>query len=251
MPSPTPTTASRPPHAAAAGQKDLVRICGVRVWPTAGLIFLGLALAATSCDGAISRWCRGIHLRGDIEGTLAVGELFGNGIGVLFVLLAVLALDRQPRVALRLACGAYLPGLFVSLLKSIVTRVRPNYLEPAQLHGWWCGFVDSFPADLPADLPATGYALQSFPSGHTATAAGLALALTWRYPRAAWLFLLMAVLTGFERILHQAHYLSDTLTAVAIALLITGGFVHHGITGWIFDCFESRSRSASNASTDA
>ena len=218
----------------ADGQQSLVRFWGIRIWPAWGLLFLLLAALAMTVDGAVSLWCRGVHLRGDIKGTLAVGELFGNGIGVFFVLLAVAALDEAPRITLRLACSAYLPGLFVSLLKSLITRVRPISMDAAQLQGWWCGFVEP----LPTDLPDTGYALQSFPSGHTATAAGLALALTWRYPRAAWLFLSMAMLTATERIFDQAHYLSDTLTSVGIALLITGGFIHHGITGWVFDRFE-------------
>ena len=47
---------------------------------------------------------------------------------------------------------------------------------------------------------------QSFPSGHTATAAGLAAALVWLYPSGRVLFPLLAVLVGCQRIVSGAHY---------------------------------------------
>ena len=207
----------------------------MRLWPSWGLWFLGLGLVALPIDGWVSRTAATIHLRGDIEGTLAVGELFGNGIGAIFVLLAVAALDDR-RIVVRLACCAFLPGLFASLLKVFVVRVRPIYLEEATLSSLVCGFVD--PAAF--QIPGEGYPVQSFPSGHTATAVGLAIGLAWRYPQATWLFISMAVLTAAERVMHRAHYVSDTLLSTSIAMLISGGFVRPTITGWIFDGIEER-----------
>ncbi len=68
-------------------------------------------------------------------------------------------------------------------------------------------------------LPATSVA-QSFPSGHTATAAGLALGLAAMYPKGRWLFLLLAVLVGCQRIECGAHFLSDVLCGAAASCLV-------------------------------
>jgi membrane-associated phospholipid phosphatase len=62
--------------------------------------------------------------------------------------------------------------------------------------------------------------LQSFPSGHTATAVGLALALSSLYPGGRRLFALLAVLAASQRVLFDAHFLSDTLVAAGIACFV-------------------------------
>ena len=78
--------------------------------------------------------------------------------------------------------------------------------------------LDTFGGWLP---PLTGNEdMQSFPSGHTATAVGLAIALTMLYPRGWWLFGILAILAATQRIDSQAHYLSDVLAGAAISFLV-------------------------------
>jgi membrane-associated phospholipid phosphatase len=65
-----------------------------------------------------------------------------------------------------------------------------------------------------------GYALQSLPSAHAATAVGLALALAALYPRGRWLFASFAVLAGLQRIEAQAHFASDVLAGAAVGCMV-------------------------------
>jgi undecaprenyl-diphosphatase len=66
--------------------------------------------------------------------------------------------------------------------------------------------------------------LQSFPSGHAATAAGLAVALAVLYPRGRWLFAVLAVLAALQRVEVQSHFPSDVLAGAALGCL-TGALV--------------------------
>ena len=69
---------------------------------------------------------------------------------------------------------------------------------------------------------------QSFPSGHTATAVGLAVALACAYPRGRWFFAGMALLAACQRVGDGHHFLSDTLAGASVAFLWCGV-----ITPWL------------------
>ncbi|MCA9179062.1 MAG: phosphatase PAP2 family protein [Planctomycetales bacterium] len=241
MPSDTDSSHRADAAASDSASPDIVRIRlpggQLRLWPTCGLLFCLLGMCAFLCDGAISRWAARVDMPGDFESGLAIGEMFGHGVGVLFVLLAVFALDQHRPVVLRIACCAYLPGLLVNWIKVLAPRVRPLYAGEvtATLAGWTLDGIDQ-----------VGYAIQSFPSGHVATAVGLAVGLSWRYRRGSGLFVALACLTAAERVITRAHYLSDTLFGAGIAVLVSGGFVHARITGWVFDWFEQRKWSNSS-----
>jgi membrane-associated phospholipid phosphatase len=60
-----------------------------------------------------------------------------------------------------------------------------------------------------------------FPSGHACTAFALATAVTLVRPRWGWVFFPLAVLVGAERILENAHYLSDVVGAAGIGAVAT------------------------------
>ena len=98
--------------------------------------------------------------------------VFGDWVGVFVVLLAIHQLDPPRRRTLwwPLAC-ATLSGMAANGGKMLVARTRPHVFD---FHGGvWATFGQW--------LPATTLR-QSFPSGHTATAVGLALALAALYP---------------------------------------------------------------------
>jgi membrane-associated phospholipid phosphatase len=82
--------------------------------------------------------------------------------------------------------------------------------------------------------------LQSFCSGHTATAVGLAISLSFFYPRGRWLFALFAALAATQRLESQAHYLSDTFAAAAVAFLCAAVCTDPRLLGRWFDAFERR-----------
>ena len=85
--------------------------------------------------------------------------------------------------------------------------------------------------------------LQSFPSAHTATAAGLAAALIWLYPQGRLLFTLLAVLVGCQRIVSGAHFPSDVLVGAAAGCLVATFFLHVGRLPVWFDRWEAHWRS--------
>ena len=124
-----------------------------------------------------------------------------------------------------------------NLLKMIIVRSRPNDV-PLDFHGSvWATFGHW----LPMFSGQSG--LQSFPSAHTAAAAGLAAALIWLYPQGRLLFTLLAVLVGCQRIVSGAHFPSDVLIGAAAGCLAATFFLHVGRLPVWFDRWESRWRS--------
>jgi membrane-associated phospholipid phosphatase len=71
-----------------------------------------------------------------------------------------------------------------------------------------------------AVLSSGGAGMQSFPSAHTATAVGLAVMLVSLFPRGRWLFPIIAVLVGMQRIATSAHFPSDVFAGATV--------------GWVF-----------------
>lgn len=195
------------------------------------------AAAALAVDCPLSHWCIQGNCPGVLRGLFYVAEPFGHGFGLLVILLAIHQLDPARRWALPrvLACslGA---GLAADGLKMLVVRVRPSNFD--FVGEVWATFGGWFP------LTAAGSGGQSFPSAHTATAVGLAVALTWLYPAGRKLFAVLAVLVAGHRIEVGAHYLSDVLCGAAVGLIVAAACLQIGwLPGW-FDRLEDRWRSS-------
>ena len=142
-------------------------------------------------------------------------------IGTLIVLAAMLATPAAGRVTnlvlTTLIVRFYfvfiavaLPGLFVTIVKRLIGRLRPSEAGPFVYVPWsW--------------TPA--YA--SMPSGHatTAVAAAIAIGAVWRKARVAmWIY---AVLILASRVIIQAHFVSDVLAAAFV-----GGFGAILVRNW-------------------
>ena len=142
------------------------------------LLYLGFLLAAAAAlplDCGLSQWCLDGNLPRFLHDPLDIFAVFGHGLMAAVVLVAIYQLDPPRRRALWwvLACVA-LSGLAANGGKMLVARIDPHDFD---FHGGvWATFGQW--------LPATGM-WQSFPSGHAATAAGLALALAAVYPEGA------------------------------------------------------------------
>ncbi|WP_293696394.1 phosphatase PAP2 family protein [uncultured Agrococcus sp.] len=179
----------------------------------AALVFLGLAallggLVAGSSTQADEWWHAIVaDMRSPALVSFALGlDLLGGGfIGVLIVPLGIavtVLIVRGWRSALYAVTAFASSALLVQVMKSLFGRVRPEDLLVAADFG-------------------------SFPSGHTANAATIAIVLGILFPRwtislatCAW-----ALLMAFTRTLLAAHWLTDTLggalLGIAAALLIT------------------------------
>lgn len=172
-----------------------------------------LAACALWLDMPVSHYFLDKPWRGDLAKLVSLCEAFGYGGTVAFILLAAAILDpRGWRVLPRLAIAAYGAGLLADLIKLPIGRHRP--------------LDEKFVAENALQTFTTWGAhqhvhlTQSFPSAHTATATGLACGLAFFYPRGTWLFIVLAILTGLQRMHSCEHYLSDVLAGAAVGALV-------------------------------
>lgn len=207
------------------------------------LLPVGLAMAAVAAlavDVPIVAALRDGRQWPIISGCLGVFdtfEVFGHGLGVIVLVVALHQLDPGHRWAIpRVLACALGSGLAADLVKMLVFRARPN---SCLLDGSvWSTFGSWFPG-----LDKSGIG-QSFPSAHTATAVGFALALMWLYPQGRRLFLVLAVLVGCQRITYGAHYPSDVLIGAAIGCVTAQFLLRLGpLPAW-FHRWEQRWRRA-------
>ena len=183
--------------------------------PLAVLIF-GMLLVV---DVPFERFVTSLELPPVFHDLFRAAEVFGNGFGVLAILLAVAALDTLGRGKIfRLAAGSLGAGLAANILKITVSRARPHALDLAAVD-----VAETFGGWLP--LISAGPGGQSFPSAHTATAVGLAAGLAATYPRGRWLFAGLAVGVALQRMFLGWHFPSDVfvgaLLGIATAWLVT------------------------------
>jgi membrane-associated phospholipid phosphatase len=235
--------ASTPLHAPVAG----VGLPSSRAYWCAALLGLA-ALPALACDVPVSQFVLSQHGREPFEAllqTLSRFEPFAHSIGVAIILTAVLVLDRARRRAVpRLVACAFGAGLLADVVKIIVHRSRPKEIPDATsvwqtFHGWLPLFEDL--------RLATERTIQSFPSGHTATAAGLAIGLSWLYPRGTWFFVSLAVLASLQRVASAAHYPSDVCAAAAIACLVSAICLDPRLLGRFFSKLEAFGKPATKS----
>ncbi len=167
-------------------------------------------------------------------GRLVEGKKWAEAIkepGVIWFTVAVaglLLIARQihwKQAIFVLLCGV-VSGVN-GLVKWIVGRTRPfklpgtSELRPFELHPFWHGL--------------RGFAHQKdlcFPSGHACTAAALAAAMFVVWPKGWWIFLMLAVMVGIERVVENAHYASDVVGAMGLAILGTY-VVYQRLGGWM------------------
>lgn len=150
-------------------------------------------------NGPVSRedtWAKVIKWPGDFRFTLVVAAL-------------VLILHRDHLKASGFVCLAGIFSGINSLLKWVFGRTRP--LRPDELPGW--NFFNEGPMGL------FNHQDVSFPSGHAALAFATAAALSVLWPRLAVLFYILAAVVGLERILENAHFLSDVVAAAFVGWL--------------------------------
>lgn len=220
------------------------------LWLLLPLVLALAAAAALSIDVTVAMRLRAWHARfwaGSVAWLypyvcdIDKFEIFGHGLGLALAIVCIYLLDPARRWAIpRVAACALACGGLANLLKLLVVRTRPVDLPRGFRGSVWQTF------DLENWWPLASHpsAMQSFPSGHTALAAGLAAALIWLYPRGRTLFCAVAVLVGCQRVVSGAHFPSDVLAGAAAGCLVALLFLNLGLLpGWL-DRLESRWRSS-------
>ena len=123
----------------------------------------------------------------------------------------------------------------MQLIKLCIVRRRPSFFKrnfANYVNDTWLGF----------DTANTEYLTQSFPSAHTATAFGLAIAMSWILPRGKVVFFTFAVLASFQRLIAGSHWLSDVFAGVVIAFVVSGLLFQNWGLGWVLNWFENRQK---------
>ncbi len=133
-------------------------------------------------------------------------------LGLLFLALAALPpvstpVSQRVLAAVMVRVGFLftaiaVPGLFVTIVKRIVGRARPNV----------GGSLDPFLFD-PFKWEA---AYAGMPSGHATTAFAVLVAFGTLWPRARTALLIYAVLIGISRVVVTAHYPTDVLAGALV-----------------------------------
>ena len=148
-------------------------------------------------------------------------------LAILIVLTAALATPAAGRVgSLVLASLAvrfgYLffaiavPGLFVTIVKRLIGRVRPSDVGPFAYVPWsW----------------RNEYA--SLPSGHSTTAFAAAVAIAALWPKARIPMLIYAAIIAVSRVVITAHFVSDVVAAAFVggfgAILVRNWYASRGL----------------------
>ena len=148
-------------------------------------------------------------------------------LAILIVLTAALATPAAGRIgSLVLASLAvrfgYLffaiavPGLFVTIVKRLIGRVRPSDVGPFAYMPWsW----------------RNEYA--SLPSGHSTTAFAAAVAIAALWPKARIPMLVYAAVIALSRVIITAHFVSDVVAAAFVggfgAILVRNWYASRGL----------------------
>ncbi len=203
-----------------------------RLWTLAAVLG-ALGVAAMAVDLPLARWVAGGTCPSVIAKLCGLSETFAHGVGIALIGIVIGVLDPVHRKAVpRIVTAALGAGLAANVFKLFVARARPHHFDLqtdalASFSGWF-PMLGNTSGD------------QGFPSAHAATAAGLAVALACLYPRGGWLFLTLAALAAFQRVLVEAHFLSDVLWGAAVGCLFAPLCIHGSRLSGAFDRLEAR-----------
>jgi len=208
-------------------------------WSVVGLL-LFMAWIGIWLDVIVAKLANTDTVRGDVERVFKLSEFFAHGFGIGVVLVGIwLLVPTKRRFLPRLLICVSLPGMIIHAIKILVARKRPlRYFREYPESGWdtWIGWMpakDKFALNF-------DYAFQSFPSAHTATAISFAIVMAWVFPRGRFLFLFLAFMAATQRIVFEAHWLSDVLVGAAIGVMVGSAMTRNWGLGYWCGLWERR-----------
>jgi membrane-associated phospholipid phosphatase len=200
----------------------------VQRYAICSLILAVLAIAIAPFDSWITQNFNMTTGTGDIRRIIALSEIFAHGFGVAIVVAMTYCLAPRPirqKVPRLLSC-LLLAGIAVHLVKHLVVRRRPqSYGSRPKVDAkltWW----ENIDGSQDVAVWNSEYLMQSFPSGHSATAFCMALSLTVLFPRGRYIFFTLAIMAMLQRIMFLAHWPSDCLFGAAVAVMVAGNVFH-------------------------
>lgn len=161
-------------------------------------------------------------------------DVAGGAVAIVVILIAITFIIerrhiRQLPFLLTISLGG---GLVVDVMKLCICRARPYTIELST-----ATFGSTFGGLWP--FFSVGSRGQSFPSGHSATAVGFAVALTLLYPRGCWVFAASAWMVMASRVHRHAHFPTDVVAGAIVGLawaLVCHSSVANAVFSW-FDRF--------------
>ena len=181
------------------------------------LSWLAAVALAMLVDARVAQWVHdSVPLHKDTW-LVRLVRLPGNYLFVLGTAILLLLLDRQRwAAALPVVLSGPLVGAGYILLKWIVGRRRPVLqIAPFTLHPFMNGFIGLFRS-------VSGL---SFPSGDASMAFAAAMCMAVALPRWSAAFFVWAVLVAVERVLENAHYVSDVVAGAGLGVICAWGAV--------------------------
>ncbi len=212
------------------------------VWWMLSFAFVGVGLVVHQFDFWLSRPDRPDWMPGDLIRVVKLSEIFAHGFGVALIVLGIWQLVPEKRRFLpRLILCAALPGLLVQILKLTISRERPlkfwksatEMAFPESVSETWKGWMVNGEFNVE-------YLAQSFPSAHTTTVCGLAIGMSWMFPRGSILFFSIALLASLQRVISLSHWGSDVCFGAAIAFLFAGSLIQNWGLGYWLGRWEER-----------
>ena len=197
------------------------------------LIWTVVFAAAVSVDAPVARWVKHSGVAAAVRDTRWAEAVKVPG-AFWFTAAVVGGLWIARRIDLRRALYVFAVAAFAAvngLVKWVVGRTRPFKLptspgdvadpHPFRLQPFWHGLYGLFHQ---VNL--------SFPSGHVCTATALAAGVAVVYRPAAWPLAVLVVAVGCERVAENAHYASDVVAAVGLA--VSGAWLAWAVLGaWV------------------
>lgn len=219
-----------------AAAPRLLRLLALASFVTALLVPLAVPL-----DVAVAQWWYADPLPGDFARAIELTEVFAHGIGVGYVLLGCFFLVPTVRAYLpRIAALAFGAGAVATLVKVFVIRERPRAALNLETLRWDASWNFHFDPLLER-VTVFDATWRSFPSGHTATAVGLAIGLVLLFPRGRYFFISIAGIAIVQRVAGGAHFVSDVVCGLAIGFAWSFVCLHPLLLGALFRPMESDS----------
>jgi membrane-associated phospholipid phosphatase len=210
-----------------------------------GLAMLVLSMLALNIDLPVVRALRANPIGGEIRDLLALAESFAHLYAIAIVMALIWQIQPQlRRRLLRVACCVLIPGGIADVLKVSIGRFRPHTFQAGFPESVSETFLGVFPFWNDSVDSAFNNAIQSFPSGHSATAVGFAIGLSWIFPRGRYIFALLALLAMAQRIHAGVHFPSDTLFSAGVACVVGRLLLYHRTIDSLFVRFESATQQA-------
>ncbi len=212
------------PHTARTGWGRSGRLTFVAV----SFALCAIALALVNADAPISSALRQLKIPGDLAKAITLSEVFGHSLGAAAILVSVLLLGspaRRPIVWVAILV-TLTSGVASNGMKSLFVRVRPHSVGKIRIADKSFAPDSNQTSKLAVDdgselVPVSIFdsRQRSFPSGHAATAWGLAIGLSLVFPRGVVLFACFATLASLQRITSGAHFPTDVLVGATIAFV--------------------------------